>query len=134
MRDFMITSDNFKSLTKSQQQRDDDRGFTYVIQCQIWLDEMFSVTRTYDTMMNLYLKISSIQYKIKSLLPTLCTRELPINISNSTWTSHYCYLWWLLCKYIKNIGTIKEIQKAAFSLKGNVNSTEWYSFYSIGYV
>ena len=65
MRDFMITSGNFKSLTKSQQQREIDRGFTYAIQCQIQLDEMFSATRTYNAMMNLYLKIVAFNTKLR---------------------------------------------------------------------
>ena len=65
MRDFMITSDNSKSLIKSQQQREVDRGFTYAIQCQIWLDEMFSAIRTYNAMMNLYLKIVAFKTKLR---------------------------------------------------------------------
>ena len=65
MRDFMITSDNFKSLTKSQQQREVDRGFTYAIQRQIRLDEMFSATRTYNAIMNLYLKIVAFNTELR---------------------------------------------------------------------
>ena len=64
-REFMIISENFKALTKGQQQREIDKGFTYAIQQQVHLDEILSTITNYNVMVNWYIKMVVFNMKLR---------------------------------------------------------------------
>ena len=64
-REFIIVPENFKALTKGQQQREINKGFEHAMQWQIRLDEKLSVVTNYKIVVDQYIKMVVLNTKLR---------------------------------------------------------------------
>ena len=120
----MITPSNFKGLTRRQQQREIEKGFTYALQWQIHLDQAFSTITNYYVMVYRYVEMVALNTKLRVYSQFFIHKDYPLtyqNLSQNLTITHfenYCADTLLVLEQLKKCerqDTMLHIMRAALN-------------------